>query len=81
MEVWLLWVLTIDVFCSINQLNPVYMQILFEKNINSKRYKDNFKIPIQNFVTFGDKSLRVFRAWHLELVTSSVKMSNTIWKN
>ena len=30
------------------------MQSLFEKNVNSKRYKDDLKVPIRNSVTFGD---------------------------
>ena len=35
------------------------MQSLFEKIVNSKRYKDDLKVPIRNSVTYGDKSLRV----------------------
>ena len=35
------------------------MQSLFEKNVISKRYKGDLKVPIQNSVTFGDKSTRV----------------------
>ena len=35
------------------------MQSLFEKIVNSKRYKDDLKVPIQNSVTFGDKTLNV----------------------
>ena len=43
MEVQRLWALAIEGFRSVNKLNPVYMQSLFEKNINSKRCKDNLK--------------------------------------
>ena len=35
------------------------MQRLFEKNVNSKRYKVDLKAPIRNSVTFGDKCIRV----------------------
>ena len=35
------------------------MQSLFEKNVNSKRHKDELKVPIRNSVTFGEKSVRV----------------------
>ena len=35
------------------------MQSLFEKNVNSKRYKDDLKVLIQKSITFGDKSVRV----------------------
>ena len=34
------------------------MQSLFEKNVNSKRYKDDNKVPIRNSITFEDKSIR-----------------------
>ena len=59
MEVRQLRVLVLEAFCSVYKLNPVYMQGLFEKNVNSKRYKDDLKVPFQNSVTFGDKSVRV----------------------
>ena len=35
------------------------MQSLFEANVNSKRYKDDLKVPIQNSVSFGGKSVSV----------------------
>ena len=58
MAVQRFWLLPLEVFGSVNKPNPVYMQSLFEKNINSKRYKDDLKIPIRNSVTFGEKSAR-----------------------
>ena len=67
MEVRRLRVLALEVFRSVNKLNPVYMQSLFEKNVNSKRYKDDLKVPIRNFVTLGDKSARVLgpQIWNM----------------
>ena len=59
MEVRRLRVLALEVFRSVNNLNPVYMQSLFEKNVNSKRYKDDLKVPIRNSVAFRDKRVRV----------------------
>ena len=35
------------------------MQSLLEKNLNSKGYKDDLKVSIQNFFTFGEKSVMV----------------------
>ena len=52
-------VLALKVFRSVNKLNPVYRKSLFENTVNSKRYKDDLKVPIQNSVTFGDKNVRV----------------------
>ena len=59
MEVRPLQVLAPEVFRAVNKLNPVYMQSLFEKNVNSKRYKDDLKVRIRNTVTFRDKNVRV----------------------
>ena len=58
MEVWRLRVLALQVFRSVKKSNPVYMQRLFEKNVDSKRFKDNIKVPIRNFVTFEIKVYR-----------------------
>ena len=59
MKVRRLWVLALEVFRSVNKLNLVYRQSLFEKNLNCKRYKDDLKVPMRNSVTFGDKSVRI----------------------
>ena len=45
--------LALEVFRSINKINTVYVQNLLEKNVNSKRYKDNLKVHILNSVIFG----------------------------
>ena len=44
-------------FPPVNKLNPVYIQSLSEKNVNSKRFKDDLKVPIRNSVTLGDKNV------------------------
>ena len=69
MEVRPLRVLALEVFRSVNKLNPVYMQVLFGKNLNFKRYKDDLKVCIRNFGTFGHKSERVLgsRIWNMLL--------------
>ena len=43
------------------------MQNLFEKNVNSKKYKDKIKVPCRIFVTFGDKIVRNlwFQIWNM----------------
>lgn len=46
----------LEVFRSINKLNHFYTQSLFEKNVNSKKHKDDLKVSTQNFVTFGNRS-------------------------
>ena len=69
MEVRRLRVLALEVFRSVNKLNPVYSQSLFEKNVNSKRRKDDLKVPVQNSVTFGDESVIVLGP-HVKFKTS-----------
>ena len=59
MEVRQIRVLPLEVFRCVNKLNPVYIQSFFETNVNSKRYKDDLKVPIRNSVTFGEKGVRV----------------------
>ena len=58
MEVKRFRILLLEVFRCVNKLDPAYMQILFEKNVNSKRCKDDCKVPIENSVTFRDKNVR-----------------------
>ena len=63
------------------------MQSLFEKNVNSKRYKDDLQVPIRNSVTSGDKSVRVLgtHIWNmlpaeLRRETSSAKFKTQVNK-
>lgn len=59
MEDWLFWALAIEIFHSVNELNPVYIQSLYEQNINSNRHKNDLKVSTENFVVFGGKSAKV----------------------
>ena len=80
MEVRGLRVLALEVFRSVNKLNPVYMQSLFEKNVNSKRYKDDLKVPIRNSVTFGDKSVGVFGPHIWNMLPAELKRETSYGK-
>ena len=50
--------IAMEVFRTLNNLNPSYLQNLFIKNNNSSRRKNDLEIPTRNTVTFGDKSIR-----------------------
>ena len=56
--------LCIEVYKTLNSLNPCFMQELFklrETNRNvRKKYKLNLNIPVVNQVNYGTKSLRSF---------------------
>ena len=47
-----------EVFKTLKNKNPTYMNELFETQSNSLIRANNLKIPIRNSVTFGDSSLR-----------------------
>ena len=59
MEVWRLQVLALEFPCSVNKSNLVCVLSLFKKHLNTKRQKDNLKVPTGNSSWFEDKSIRV----------------------
>ena len=73
MEVRRLRVLALEVLGAVNKLNPVCIQSLFEKNVNSKRSKDALQVPIRNSVTFGDKSVRVLGPYIWNILPAELK--------
>ena len=80
MEVRRLRLLALEVFRFVNKLNPVYMQSLLEKNVNSKRYKDDLKVPMRNSVTFGDKSVRVLGSHIWNMLPAELKRETSYGK-
>lgn len=58
MEVSRLRTMALEIFKSLNELNPPFMKNLFQQRNNTNRRKFDLNIPLRNSVTFGDKSLR-----------------------
>ena len=56
------------------------MLSLFEKNVNSKRYRDDLKLPIRNSVTFGDKSVRVLGPHIWNMLPAEIKRETSYGK-
>ena len=58
--------LCIEMYKTLNNLNPSFMKKIFEKRdenrVTRDRYKLNLNIPRKNQVTFGTKSLKFYRA-------------------
>ena len=50
--------MTLEIFKSLNDLNPSFMKNLFNKRNNINRRKNDLTIHTQNTVTFGSNSLR-----------------------
>ena len=54
--------LCIEIFKALNNINPVFMNEMFElrktKRVVRNQYKLNLEVPIINQVTFGAKSIR-----------------------
>ena len=61
MEVKRLRVLAIEIFKTLNDLNPAYMKNIFHRSVNrtSERFKFNIQSQTFNQVKFGKNSLRV----------------------
>ena len=59
MEVKRLRILAIEVYKTLNNLNPPYMKELFEKNGAKSNYPLNLKMQSHKFVTYGENSVRV----------------------
>ena len=70
MNVNRLRILCIEIYKTINNLNPEFMRDLFSLRETSRlireKYMLNLSIPVHNQVTFGSKSLRVFgpKVWN-----------------
>ena len=58
MEVRRLRTMALEIFKSLNNLNPLFMKDLFSKRQNTNRRKNDLIIPTRNSVIFGDNSLR-----------------------
>ena len=65
MNVNRLRILSIEIYKTINNLNPEFMRDLFSLRETSRlipeKYMLNLSITVHNQITFGSKSLRVFR--------------------
>ena len=87
MEVKRLRLLALEIFKAFKENCPTFIKDYFEKNANSVSKKYDLKIPIQNSITFGDKSLRSLapRVWNslpkqVKTETSYVKFKEEIDK-
>ena len=62
--------LSIEIYKSINNVNPTYMNDIFKLTKTSRavrsNYKLNLEVPTLNQVSFGDKSLRYYgpKSWN-----------------
>ena len=82
--------LSIEMFKTLNSINPTLMNDIFELRKTNKairnQYKHNLEVPIINQVTFGAKSLRYLgpEIWskiykkHLKIHRERLQMTSTI---
>ena len=65
--------LCMEIYKTINNLNTSFMEQIFELRETSRSVRENYRlnliIPNYNEVTFGKKSLKIFRAENLEQFT------------
>ena len=78
-------ILCIEIFKTINQLNPQYMNYIFKKSINrsSSRSPNNIEVPRVNQATFGTNSLKSLGPKVWNSLPENIKSSESleIFKN
>ena len=72
--------LSIEIYKTINQLNPIYMNVIFKQSNNrtSSRFPNNLEVPIVNQVKFGTNSLRVLAPKIWNKLPENIKSSETL---
>ena len=58
MEIRRLRTMALEIFKTLNDMNPYFMKELFQLRGNTYRRPIDLKVPVRNSVKFGDKSLR-----------------------
>ena len=70
--------LYIEIYKTINNLNPTFMNEIFRLRLTNRpireKYKLNLEIPEINQVRFGTKSLRYLGPWNMEFFTVSYQI-------
>ena len=80
MEVRRLRNMALEIYKSLNNLNPSFMKDLFIKRNNVNRRKNDLFIPIRNSVTFGNNSLRCLGPHIWNSLPANVKQASTFEK-
>ena len=80
MKVRRLRILALRVFRSLNNMNPDYIQNLFDKNTRSKRRSNDLTIPFHNTATFGDKFIKVVGAHIWNMLPNGLKSETSCSK-
>ena len=83
MEIKRLRVLALEVFKTLNNLNPCYMKDIFHRTNNDSHRQNNLLVHHHNKTKYGDKSLRILgpRIWNsLPEKMKSVKNVETFRK-
>ena len=82
MKVNRLRTLCIEIYKSINNINPMYMNGIFKLRETSRAVRSNYKInldvPAINQVSFGDKSLRYYGPKISKTIPFHIKLSENL---
>ena len=72
--------LSIEIYKTINQLNPIYMNVIFKKSNDktSSRLPNNLEVPRVNQVKYGTNSLRVLAPKIWNKLPENIKSSKTL---
>ena len=84
MNVYRLRNLCVEIYKTINKLNPEFMNKIFKvkenKRVVREQYKSNLETPKWNQVTFGAKSLKVYGSKIWNSLPSHIKTSENLFQ-
>ena len=80
MEIKRLRTLLIEIFKTINNLNPIYMREIFKTPVNSTHRNFNLHVYNHRTVRYGDKSLRVLGPHIWNSLPENVKLEKCFAK-
>ena len=72
-------ILAIEIFKTLNNLNPPYMKDLFVINNIRSHYPENLMAQIHHYVTYGEKSIRILGPKIWNALPKYLKQKRTLY--
>ena len=77
MEIRRLRTLALEIYKTLNDMNPTFMKDLFHLRENTLRRPNDLNVPVRNSVKFGDKSLRSLGPTIWNLLPNNIRTTNS----
>ena len=80
MEVKRLRVMVIEIFKTLNEINPIFMKDILNYNLNRSHRKHNLQVHSRNTTRYGNNSLRILGAHIWNSLPENIKSSDSVYK-